>query len=419
MSNFASLKFSLKESSDHIFSKIILTIQKKSESHHKEMVFETPFFISEGDWDYERQRPKNIYCKKYKELNFLLNEIKIEIQKLIQYYTRHHKNFPQKKFSSHIENISKSKIYSYEKESLLYLASMYIEQKKSSIQLSTYRRYIVFIRLLQNFEGHLMKRLTLQDVNAELVKKFQHFGVLEKYTQSTVIRTLHFVKTIINFSERNGYQIPVRNLDIPKITARKRLSILSEQEIVKIKRVKLPQEFENARDWLVISCYTGQRISDFMKFNLDQVLMIDGKACISFIQQKTGKEMLIPLHPIVLKIIKKNGGVFPKPIDVTHYNSFIKNIARAAGINNTINIRKRSGYRSYETITEKWETMSSHIGRRSFASNFYGKIPTPLLMQATGHSSEKMFLHYINPLNHERVLSLGNYFEKIYEERLL
>ncbi|PTT20380.1 integrase, partial [Chryseobacterium sp. HMWF028] len=84
------------------------------------------------------------------------------------------------------------------------------------------------------------------------------------------------------------------------------------------------------------------------------------------------------LHPIVLKIIKKNGGGLPKPIDVTHYNSFIKNIARAAGINNTINIRKRSGYQSYETITEKWETMSSHIGRRSFASNFYGKIPPPL-----------------------------------------
>ena len=33
--------------------------------------------------------------------------------------------------------------------------------------------------------------------------------------------------------------------------------------------------------------------------------------------------------------------------------------------------------------------------RRSFATNLYGKLPTPLIMQITGHSTEKMFLNYI------------------------
>jgi hypothetical protein len=37
-------------------------------------------------------------------------------------------------------------------------------------------------------------------------------------------------------------------------------------------------------------------------------------------------------------------------------------------------------------------------------------------MQATGHSTEQMFLNYINPVNYARVISLGNYFEKIYAE---
>ncbi|WP_343643998.1 hypothetical protein [Chryseobacterium sp.] len=60
--------------------------------------------------------------------------------------------------------------------------------------------------------------------------------------------------------------------------------------------------------------------------------------------------------------------------------------------------------------------MSSHIGRRSFATNFYGKIPTPLLMEATGHSTEKMFLQYINPVNIDRAVQLSNYFDKIHNE---
>jgi hypothetical protein len=33
--------------------------------------------------------------------------------------------------------------------------------------------------------------------------------------------------------------------------------------------------------------------------------------------------------------------------------------------------------------------------RRSFASNYYGKIETPLLMNITGHSKERTFLTYI------------------------
>ena len=43
----------------------------------------------------------------------------------------------------------------------------------------------------------------------------------------------------------------------------------------------------------------------------------------------------------------------------------------------------------------KYEFVTSHIMRRSFASNYYGKIETPLLMNITGHSKESTFLTYI------------------------
>ena len=60
-------------------------------------------------------------------------------------------------------------------------------------------------------------------------------------------------------------------------------------------------------------------------------------------------------------------------------------------------------------IPKKWEILSSHIGRRSFATNFYSKIPTALLMEATGHTTENVFLKYINPVDENRVISLSNY----------
>lgn len=55
-------------------------------------------------------------------------------------------------------------------------------------------------------------------------------------------------------------------------------------------------------------------------------------------------------------------------------------------------------------------SISSHIGRRSFASNNYGKIPTPLLMIATGHKSELMFLKYIGKIDNQQTHALANYF---------
>jgi integrase len=39
--------------------------------------------------------------------------------------------------------------------------------------------------------------------------------------------------------------------------------------------------------------------------------------------------------------------------------------------------------------------MASHDLRRSFATNFFGKIPTPVLMEMTGHSREATFMSYI------------------------
>jgi len=61
-------------------------------------------------------------------------------------------------------------------------------------------------------------------------------------------------------------------------------------------------------------------------------------------------------------------------------------------------------------IFEKWELVTSHIGRRSFATNFYGEIPTSYLIYVTGHSTESMFLNYIGKSNKDLALELTKYF---------
>ena len=50
--------------------------------------------------------------------------------------------------------------------------------------------------------------------------------------------------------------------------------------------------------------------------------------------------------------------------------------------------KKEINYRKKTGIYKKHELVSSHICRRSFATNLYGKIDTLTIMKITGHKTE-------------------------------
>ncbi|NCP83318.1 MAG: hypothetical protein GW823_00180 [Bacteroidetes bacterium] len=113
---------------------------------------------------------------------------------------------------------------------------------------------------------------------------------------------------------------------------------------------------------------------------------------------------------------KRNGG-FPRLISDQKYNDYIKLVCEQAGINNLVKGSKKQetskGSKIYRKTTgtfKKCNLVTSHIGRRSFATNFYGKIPTSYLIYVTGHSSEAMFLNYIGKSNKDLAMEISNYF---------
>lgn len=375
--------------------------------------FRTFLKIDEDHWDIAAQRPKNIYLKTNKIINSKLDIIRLSIIEL--YKSKRKKPISVHTVSRLIKNISQEENYNYPLDSFLGFMQQYIASRKPMICKSTYKRYMVFFRLLERFQGYVNKRLIINDINHEFVHEFIDFGKKEDYSENTIYRSIHFVKTILNYAERKGIRTFVRELEIRREGQRREMITISEDELQSIKNCDVPDELVSAKKWLLISCYTGQRISDFMQFNSEKLIEIKGIVCISFMQKKTHKEITLPLHPAVMEIVRKNGGEFPKSIEPALYNVQIREIARLAGLRYQIRAKKRIGYRVKTVLTEKCEMLTSHIGRRSFATNFYGKIPTPLLMDATGHSTEQMFLKYINRMDNNKIVSLSSYFNQTYE----
>ena len=89
---------------------------------------------------------------------------------------------------------------------------------------------------------------------------------------------------------------------------------------------------------------------------------------------------------------------------------YIKDVCQEAKLNETISgarinpetSRKENG------DFQKWQLVTSHICRRSFATNYYGDIPTGLLLNVTGHSTEKEFLNYIGktPIDYAQQMAI-------------
>ena len=168
---------------------------------------------------------------------------------------------------------------------------------------------------------------------------------------------------------------------------------------------------------IVISCYCGQRVSDFLRFDKSMIRYEKNKAgdlkpLIEFTQVKTDKIMTIPLHSKIIEIMKKYDGNFPRKISDQRYNEHIKKVCEQAKIVTPVHgiLFDHKLKAKVEKDYPKWMLVSSHIGRRSFATNNYGTIPTSFLMYITGHTTEAMFLTYIGKSNKDIAMELTNYF---------
>ncbi|NBW28274.1 MAG: integrase [Flavobacteriaceae bacterium] len=296
----------------------------------------------------------------------------------------------------------------------------YIEFKKSDVKKSTITKCNVIKHLLQRYEKHTKSILFIRDIDAKFKMDFEKYCISVGYAPNTTAKNIRFIKTFCKHAKANGVETH-HQLDSIKAKYHKVENIyLTLEEIERIEKIEskdLTEGLENARDWLLISCYCGQRVSDLLRFEKSMIRYEKNKTgvlkpLIEFTQVKTGKIMTIPLHKKIMEILKKYNGDFPKKISDQKYNEHIKKVCKAAKIEElTPGVKfdhktKKKVAKDYE----KCELVSSHIGRRSFATNNYGIIPTSFLMYITGHTTEAMFLTYIGKSNKDIAMELTSYF---------
>ena len=257
-----------------------------------------------------------------------------------------------------------------------------------------------FYDLIQEFESDFGQSIMLDTIDHMLVNAFKEWLLTEKeYSLNNAGLQLKLLKMICKEAERMSINVNPYTRHIESFTQKSKdrvLQTISFEEIKKIKTIRdLPSTLENARKWILIGLYVGQRVSDLLNLKPSQLRFIENGVYIDINQQKTDKYVTVGvIDKEVIQILKKN---FPYSISAQLFNRQIKQICQIAGIYEMV-----SGYKLCPKTRRKrlgthpkYSLISSHDLRRSFATNYFGKIETPILMQITGHSKESTFLSYI------------------------
>ena len=288
--------------------------------------------------------------------------------------------------------------------------------KEHGNKVNDLQSYENFVNHLTNFlKSNNQAKIKLKEVNHTTIEQFVDYMLSDNYSIQTTKRQATRFKFFLNRAENMNLEVNKNYKEPIKINQEKeevKEIYLNEIEIESIYNLDYSNNLmlDNIRDNFIIGLCTGLRVSDFNN-NLNHTNFIDG--FIEIKTKKTGSTVAIPLHRYIVEILEKRNGNLPKKVNDVQFNESIKTVCQDAKIN-----EKCVGYlfdakakRNKLGQHEKYILVSSHICRRSFATNLFGKVPNYVIQAVGGWSTETMMLHYIKKSNREQAEELKKYWE--------
>ena len=210
---------------------------------------------------------------------------------------------------------------------------------------------------------------------------------LNECAQSSARTYMALIRLVLNDHD-NKDDIPCKNF-ADELSVKNTPSVpiyLTMDDINRIDKYKPKNEREAVvRAQFLCACYTGARHSDILRMTNKN---INGKY-LTYVSQKTKRTATVEAKKGLSDLL-----VIAKKRTYSDYifNDTIRDICRKSGIKEQVRVFHAGEYKD----GEKWQFVSSHTARRSFASNLSELgVPIRQISLRMGHSNTIMTERYI------------------------
>ena len=406
--DMANIRFNLRNKNQNTRQTIYLVYNFTS---NDKLMYPTQFKIEPKYWNAAKYRVADkIAAKNRSQINTFLNKLETETQNYIIECKAERKNLTKAELRDFLD------IYLNKKEppkelTFFSFINKFIEQSENrinhktgqNINSSTIQVYKNTLQYLKNFETETRNPLEFKGIDLDFYYNFIAYLEKKLLATNTIGKIIKTLKTFLNDATAKGLNtnLAYKSPRFKILTEESDSIYLTEPEIDKIYNLDFTENprLDKVRDFFVLACWTGSRFSDISKLTNENII----GDFLEFEQQKTGKKVAIPLHPIVKEIFKKYNGKVPKVITNQKFNNYIKEIGKLAKITETITKGITKGGLKAQTKYKKYQLITSHTARRSFATNLFNDgLNHLVIMEVTGHKSEKSFLRYIKSTSLEK-----------------
>jgi len=265
----------------------------------------------------------------------------------------------------------------------------FIVERKDGINPSTGKKfsdsltkhYSVTLNKIKEFiKIKKIKKFDFDSVTIDFYFDFMEFLKLQNYSANYIGCQIKVLKTFMSSARERGLH---NNTDYTKKRFQKPSEVtdqiyLSVEELEQLETLDLSnsRKLENVRDLLILGAWTGLRFSDFSDISANDIKLNSPDGDILEIRtQKTGRTVVIPIFPQVRRIIErykdKTANSLPRPISNQRFNEYIKEVGQLAEIDEPVSLSMTKGGVRIAKTTPKYEAITSHVCRRSFATNAY------------------------------------------------
>ncbi|MEO1517680.1 MAG: phage integrase SAM-like domain-containing protein [Bacteroidota bacterium] len=407
----ATVKFNLRSTAVDKEQPIYLIFR-----HQKlRVVFATGMKVRPKYWNQKNEVVRNVIDVPNKEkINNLLHDLRTEMVRFAAEKLERRESILAENVKLHLNLYTGKR--RRESRGLLEFIDRYVTSAKDVIvpatgnppKESTIKVYKVFQKILLDFAKDYNREVDFEQIDLVFYNDFVRWMQGRKYSRNYIGKQIKTLKTFLNAATERGINknMAYKSRYFRTMKEESESVYLTEEELERLNGLDLTGDhrLEKIRDLFLVGAWTGLRYSDFTNIKPEN---IQGDQ-IHIEQEKTGHKVVIPILPIVRVILDKYDNNLPAKISNQKTNEYLKEICQLAKIDTPMLVGITKGGERETEKYKKWQLVTTHTARRSFATNSYKRgIPAISIMQITGHRTEAAFLKYIklSSSEHARIVA--------------